>query len=106
MDKTVNKNPLCYFCEEEIRLVEDNWHHVHDGQIRCSSKASPANMIVDVDPPTEEVNPNMSEYTDAEMFCAGSLSTMARFDQVHPAVCLVYVRRVLEAFEQWKSINQ
>lgn len=46
--------------------------------------------------------PDPDLYVESEQFVAGALSTIPPFSSHHPAWCLPYARRALEALSEWE----
>ena len=46
--------------------------------------------------------PDVNLYVESECFVAGALSTMEPFASFHPAWCLPFARRALEALGEWE----
>jgi hypothetical protein len=49
--------------------------------------------------------PDPRSYIESELFVAGALSTMEPFRHYHPAECLPYARRALEALSEWEPTD-
>jgi hypothetical protein len=60
-------------------------------------------MPPDVPPWSDSISfPDPADYTEAERYVAGALSTLPPFSAYHPAWCLPYAQMAVEALGTWE----